>query len=267
MSSIAEALRRAERDQMKVMSQPAQVPVAQAVVQAPPIPVRQQATETIVEDVTAKRKLNLPASVVVYHERAGRVAEQYRKIRETLMAENEKMEPRMLVVTSAMAGEGKTITVLNLGLSLVEVRANRVLLIDGNMRASKSLSGLLRLENRAGLVEMLSTEDEQVENFIQATPWHHLYVLPTKVQRGGEELLRSSKLRAGLRALRSRFDWVLIDSPSAEKLPDAGILGDCADGMMMVVAMHRTRAERVRRTLRRLRSMNLAVKSCVLTRG
>jgi len=268
MSSIAEALKRAERERMRVVNLPSPPPMTQA----PPMPAQQQTTETIVEDVTAKRQLNLPTSLVVYHERAGRVAEQYRRIRDALMMENDKREPQMLVITSAVAGEGKTITVLNLGLSLVEIRANRVLLIDGNMHASKgggSLSRLLRLQKQRGLVEMLSTDEgggEQVTDFIQATPWHHLYVLPTKVQKSGGELLRSPKLRMGLRTLRSRFDWVLIDSPAAEVLPDAGILGECSDGIMITVAMHRTSEERVRQTLRRLRSMNLPVKSCILTR-
>ncbi|MCL2645515.1 MAG: AAA family ATPase [Phycisphaerales bacterium] len=305
MSSIAEALKRAERERerMRAKEVPATTgglaevvlwknfveatvtPVASAiqqtpVAQAPAVRTRQQATETIVEDYTSKHKLNLPASLVVYHERAGRVAEQYRRIRERLMAENAKREPQMLVVTSAVAGEGKTTTVLNLGLSLVEIRANRVLLIDGNLHASRkggaSLSGLLKLQTQPGLVEMLSSEEEQLEyfSFIQATPWHHLYVLPTKVQGGGGtaeravELLKSPKLHAGLRALRSQFDWVLIDSPAALDLPDAGILGGGggADGIMMTVALHRTPEERVLRTLRLLRSMNLPVKSCILTR-
>ncbi len=81
-------------------------PLADAIRNAPQTPppavrAQQAAAETIIEDYASKRKLNLPRSMVVYHERAGAAAEQYRKIRDVLMAGNVKREHQILVVTSA----------------------------------------------------------------------------------------------------------------------------------------------------------------------
>ena len=257
---------------------PAPTPLADAMRQAPAASspaarTQRHAAETIVEDYGAKRQLNLPATLVVYHERAGHVAEQYRRIRDALMADNPKREPQMLVVTSSVGGEGKTTTVLNLGLSLVEIHANRVLLIDGCLSADErhpSLSALLKMTGERGLAEMLTSPPEEVQSWVRATPWHHLYVLPSgakTVEAAAVELLKSAALRTCLRRLRANFDWILIDSPAAMTLPDAGLLGGVSDGMLVTVAMHHTPREKAQTTVRRLRSMNLPVKSCILTRA
>jgi Mrp family chromosome partitioning ATPase len=254
-------------------------PLTDAIRQAPATPppavvAQQKAADTIVEDYASKHRLNLPSSMVVYHERSGAIAEQYRKIRDGLMQSNPKRDPQMLVVTSSVAGEGKTTTVINLGLSLVEVRANRVLLIDGCLtRASgrrRGLTDVLKLHGQPGLVDLLTTPVEDVQPFIKATPWNNLFVLPAG---GGTapvpatELLKSPVLRQCLRQLRVNFDWVLIDAPPALTLPHAGLLAGSSDGILLAVAMHHTASETAQTTTRRLKSMNLPVKACILTRA
>jgi Mrp family chromosome partitioning ATPase len=237
----------------------------------PAVRNEQRAAETIVEDYAYKRRLNLPSSLVVYHDRAGAIAEQYRKMRDALMADNARREPQMLVVTSSSAGEGKTITAFNLALSLAEIRANRVLLIDGCLHASRrSLSSLLRQQHEPGLAEILgATAGDAVDGLLKATPWHNLFLLPAGAQTtptAAASLLQSQNLRAALRRLRANFQWILVDAPPAS-LPDAGLLGAASDGMLLAVAMHRTSRDRAESTIRRLRSMNLPLKSCILTRA
>jgi receptor protein-tyrosine kinase len=191
------------------------------------------------------------------------------------MSANPKREPQVLVVTSALPGEGKTTTVINLGLSLVEVKANRVLLIDGCLprggrTGRRTLSGLLKLQSESGLAELLATPEQDGQGFIKATPWHHLFVLPAGIHAIGAsstELLKSAALRQRLRQLRGNFDWVLIDAPAALSLPDAGLLGGVSDGIVLAAALHHTAREKVQTAIRRLKSLNLAVKSCILTRG
>jgi len=266
---------------------PVQTPIAAAMQQgvpqaAPVVRHEQRMAETIVEDYTSKRRLNLPASMVVYHDRAGAVAAQYRKMRDNLMAacmgHGSRKEAQVLVLTSAKSGEGKTVTALNLGLSLVEVRANRVLLVDGCLGSNRrrpGLTDLLRLGSERGLAELLAAPAgeaglERIEHCLKATPWHNLFVLPAGARTtaaAAAALLQSQNLRGILRKVRANFDWVLIDAPAAADLPDAGLLGACSDGMLMAVALHRTPQEMVQRTIRRLRSMNLPVKSCIVTRA
>ncbi len=253
----------------------------QAPIEVPPVvKTEQRAAETIVEDYASKRDLNLPSAVVVYHERSGPIAEQYRKIRDGLMATHfrgagasARRSSQTFVITSARPGEGKTTTVLNLGLSLVEVRSTRVLLIDGCLHPSgrTSLTGLLHLEREKGLAELLAAPaTENIESYLKATPWHNLFILPTGARTtpgAAAGLLQSSMLRSVLRHASNHFDWVLIDAPAASRFPDAGLLGAPSDGILMTIALHRTPHTEVQTTMRRLKSMNLPLKSCILTRA
>lgn len=270
-----------------VMAPPvaAGTPLASALKQAPPEPSRavrneQRAAEAIVEDYASKRDLNLPSSMVVYHDRAGPIAEQYRTIRDGLMAAHfrgagasSRREAQTLVITSTRAGEGKTVTVLNLGLSLVEVRANRVLLIDGCLHPSRhaSLTQLLHLGSERGLAEFLAAPaTEPIEPYLKAMPWHNLHVLPSGARTtpaAAAGLLQSSTLRSLLRHAAGSFDWVLIDAPAAAEFPDAGLLGGPSDGILLAVALHHTPHAQVQTTLRRLKALNLPLKSCILTRA
>jgi Mrp family chromosome partitioning ATPase len=260
-------------------------PLASALRQAPaeaPRSVRneQRAAETIVEDYASKRDLNLPSSMVVYHDRAGPIAEEYRKIRDGLMAahfrgagSSARREAQTLVITSTLAGEGKTVTLLNLGLSLVEVRANRVLLIDGCLHPTRhaSLTQLLHLGSEKGLAEFLAAPaTENIESYLKATPWHNLHVLPSGARTtaaAAAGLLQSTMLRSLLRHAAANFDWVLIDAPAAWEYPDAGLLGGPSDGILVAVALHHTPHAQVQKMLRRLKALNLPLKSCILTRA
>jgi capsular exopolysaccharide synthesis family protein len=275
---LASVVFRAAQAQAAAASPAAAVPagpLATAVRQAvtePPAAVRKQqaVAETIVEDYASKQRLGLPAAIAVYHERSGAIAEQYRRIRQRLMEANPKREPTSLVITSSRAGEGKTVTTVNLGLSLVEVRANRVLLIDGDLHAG-ALSRVMRLDHEMGLAEAITAGGDAaaVDAAVKATPWHNLFVLPSGAKTppaASAELLKLPAARNILREVRKRFDWVLIDAPAAGAFPDAGVLGASSDGLIVAVSLRHTPREEVQTTLRRLSAMNLPVKGCILTR-
>ncbi len=247
--------------------------IRQSPITTPPATIaHRQVAETIVEDYASKRNLNLPASMVVYHDRSGPIAEQYRKMRDALMSQNPKRDPQSLVVTSTIPGEGKTVSALNLGLSLVEIRANRVLLIDACMHpsSSPSLTDLLKLSPEQGLAELLLTPEADLEPYLKATPWHHLFVLPSGAKTtpsAAVELLTSPNWRTMLKRLRSNFDWILIDVPPVLTLPDAGLIAAAADGILLAAALHHTPRNKIQTASRKLKSMNLPIKSCILTRA
>ena len=281
-SVIASATAPQEAVAPPVMSiTPLTTALRQAPTETPPaVKSEQRTAETIVEDYNSKLELNLPAAVVVYHERSGPIAEQYRKIRDGLMTSHfrgtgasARRTSQTLVITSTRPGEGKTVTALNLGLSLVEVRSNRVLLLDGCLHPSgrPSLTQLLHLEQEKGLAELLAAPaSENIEPYLKASPWHNLYILPTGARTStaaAAQLLQSSMLRSTLRHVANHFDWVLIDSPAASNFPDAGLLGAPSDGILMTIALHRTPHTEVQSAMRRLKSMNLPLKSCILTRA
>ena len=87
----------------------------------------QEDTFVLVERVTSP-------FLVLFHKPHSLLAEQYRALRNNILAMNRSGSPRTILVTSAMAGEGKTVTLANLGLAMGEVERNRVLLVDADIR-------------------------------------------------------------------------------------------------------------------------------------
>ena len=256
---------------------PPTTPLTQAVRQASASaasPTVSKVAQTIVEDYESKRRLHLPHGVAVYHDRAGMVAEQYRHLRNTLLSEavsgsDRSTGPRLFVLTSTQRGEGKTTALINLGLSLVELRSMRVLLIDGVL-AGGMLTAHFKMQSEPGLADLLQApEPPKVETLIKPTPWMNLFVLPAGrvcVSKTATELLQRPALRPALRHLRNMFDVALIDAPAAAACPDAGILGAASDGVLFVVALHHVPTPQVQRTLRLLESLNLPLKGAILTR-
>jgi|GEM_PF-2589622 len=236
----------------------------------PPAVQRQQlASDTIIEDYQAKRRLDLPATIVVYHDRAGPVAQQFRDMRDRLMATNVTRDQPMLTFTSARRGEGKTTALLNLALALCEVRSHRVLLVDGCLGDGHRgpLSHVLHLHAERGASEFFA-QPAEASTFVRPTPWHNLFVLPagaTTTASASAETLRLPSARTGLRQLRTMFDYVLIDAPAIDRGPDAGLLGTMSDGLVLVTAIGRTSARQVQTAVRRMASLNVPVKHAILT--
>ena len=156
----------------------------------------------------------------------------------------------MLVLTSTCSGEGKTTTVLNLALSLAEICANRVLLVDGSLQSSSrpSLSSLLRLPSENGLAEVLAAVPTiRSSRFSRRRRGTICTSCPRGANTAPEAasaLLQSPHLRTLLRRLRGSFDWILVDAPAASTLPDAGLLAAPSDGILFVLALHRTAQEK-----------------------
>lgn len=165
------------------------------------------------------------------------LVENYRRLRTAarfLMPEG----CRTMLVTSALAGEGKTTTVANLAISLSQVQAP-VLVIDGDMRKQK-LSEVFRVGPLAGLQELLSsTADLNGKEVLDSLQRHEpsgLFVLPAgrKVPNCAE-LLGSPRMRSLLKILSARFRHVVIDSPAITSSVDTIILSKIVDCVLIVV--------------------------------
>jgi protein-tyrosine kinase len=175
----------------------------------------------------------LPEKVVVDANTTQLSREQYRKLAATLHQTQAVSGINVIMIASAMAGEGKTLTSSNLALTLSESYKRRVLLIDGDLRRP-SLHTVFGLDGSVGLSEgLLSAEDRRFA-VQQMSP--HLTVLPA----GRPSLdpmagLTSDRMRRLLAEARSGFDWVIIDTPPVGLLPDGHLLASMVDGVLLVV--------------------------------
>jgi protein-tyrosine kinase len=160
------------------------------------------------------------------------VRDQYSKLAARLHRTQLERTLQTVMVTSALPGEGKTLTTANLGLSLSEAYERTVLLIDADLR-NPSLHSLFGFERGPGLSEALASGGEPT--FVRLTGGLSLMVAGTS-QRDPLGALTSDAMRRLIGLVRTRFDWVLIDTPPVGLLPDANILASATDGAIVVTS-------------------------------
>ena len=173
--------------------------------------------------------------------------EQYRKVAATLHEEQVRSGLKTVIVTSALPGEGKTLTVVNLALTLSESYGRRVLVIDADLRGP-SLHTALNIPNERGLSEALN--DGQL-TFVQMSSE---FSVLTAGNPGPTPLaaLTSGRMAELLEDCASQFDWVLIDTPPIGVLPDAQVLVRLAGAVLFVIGAGTTPAATVERAIAEL---------------
>ena len=176
------------------------------------------------------------------------LARQYRKIKYPLMAQAMgRGAPRtpsgyLIMIASAMPGEGKTFTALNLALSLALEMDVKVLLVDADV-AKPQLSQVLGLGQARGLLDALRDETADVETMIRPTDVPTLSFLPAGVGvEDATELLSSSRMErlAALLGERDSMRLVVLDSPPLLQTTESAALVRVAGQIVMVVRAEST---------------------------
>ncbi len=172
--------------------------------------------------------------------------EQYRRLAAVLYEEQAEDALATVLVTSAVPGEGKTLTMVNLALTLSESYARRVVVIDADFRMP-SVHTTLGIANGAGLSDALRGNDGPLP-IRQVTSG--LSVI-TAGQTGSNPLagLSSRRMEEILIELAARFDWVLLDAPPVGVLPDAQVLARLVGGVILVIGAGSTPAAAVERAI------------------
>lgn len=162
---------------------------------------------------------------------AGR-AEAFRSLRTNLQFVDATNHPRVIVVTSSIASEGKSSTTANLALAMAESGAS-VCVVEGDLRRPRLLT-YLGLEGAVGLTDVLIGRYE-LDDVLQPFGAHSLTVLGAgATPPNPSELLGSTAMRNVLDELRHRFDYVLIDGAPVLPVTDSTVLTRLADGAIIV---------------------------------
>ncbi len=188
-------------------------------------------------------------------------AEAFRKIRTNLQFVDVDRAHKVLLVTSAVAGEGKTSTACNLAITIAE-SGKRVLLIDADLRRPRAAK-YLGLPNGVGLTSVLVGAASLVEAI---QPWGDLMAVLSSgpIPPNPSELLGSRHMQALLRDLREQYDLVIIDGPPVLPVADAAATAGACDGVVLVVRHGRTRREQVQGTVTTLRTVDVPILGAVL---
>jgi capsular exopolysaccharide synthesis family protein len=164
--------------------------------------------------------------------------EQYRKLAATLHHAQGDRGLKLIMVTSANPGEGKSLTASNLALTLSESYQRRVLLIDADLRRP-SLHDILGVPNGTGLSDGLARDSIEGLGVVEVSP--RLSVLPSgRPMEDPTGSLTSSQMRRILDEAKAAYDWAIIDTPPIGMLTDAKLLAEMVDGVVLVVEAEKT---------------------------
>ena len=159
--------------------------------------------------------------------------EQYRRLAAVLHHAQNERGLRVIMVTSALPGEGKTLTASNLALTLSESYQRRVLLVDADLRRP-SIHQLFALPSLSGLSDGLRSVEDRKLTLVEVSP--RLTVLPAgRPDPDPMSVLTSSRMQYVLDEAREKFDWVIVDTPPVGLMPDAHLLAAMVDGALLVI--------------------------------
>ena len=200
-----------------------------------------QKTEVKYEFIATKNvESSVDPRIVAFHDPKSAVAEQYRVLRTNMQALNSKNPIKVVTITSSIHGEGKTITAINLALTMAQdLNHKSILLVDADLRRSK-VSKYLGIKSEKGLSDLI-TNGVNIDDTLLNIGLNNLTILPAgKSPPNPAELLGSVKVKNLISLLKSKYDYIIFDTPPIVSVTDAGVLGAQTDGVIMVIQANRT---------------------------
>jgi protein-tyrosine kinase len=199
-------------------------------------------------------------------------AEQFRTLRSRLCQLRANRPLRTILITSAVAGEGKTFVAFNLAQAIVRQPDQRVLIVDADLRCSR-LHRIFGAPIALGLSDYLGGRADELA-IIQSGQEGNLYLIPSGTRTANpSELLANGRFKKLMERVAPLFDWIIVDSTPCLPVTDAQIAAYSCDGLLLVVKAYSTPAEIAQRARQELQDRNVlgvvfnSVQESVLTYG
>jgi len=187
------------------------------------------------------------------------VVEEYNKLRSTLIAlTSGETRLNTIMVTSTVSEEGKSMTALNLAISLAKEHDHTVLLVDADLRRP-SIHRYLDIQPEVGLVHCLR-DNLPIENALIKTGVGKLVILPAgEAIKEPIDLLSSGRMKAIVKELKQRYPdrYVIFDTPPALPFADAVVLAGVVDTTLFVVREGKAKLDDIVETLEEFKRHHL----------
>lgn len=171
-----------------------------------------------------------------------------------------------LVICSAGSGDGKSVIALNLAQTAAAM-GQRVLLVDANLRSATGVHTQLGLPNSEGLCDLLEQQLTPNELIERSPLAENLFVLTSgQPLPNSPKRLASSQMQHLMEKFQARFDLVIYDTPNLIDYTDASFLASNTDGILMVVAIHKTKQSLVQESLEQSETFGLNILGVVANR-
>lgn len=173
------------------------------------------------------KRINIPSRKIGY---AGE--EAYKSLRTNLIFCGE--DKNVIAITSCMPGEGKSSVSLNLSISLAEA-GNKVLLVEADLRKPVLMGRLLSEQKIKGLAYYLSGQAE-LDEIICGTNHDGLQLIVAgHIPPNPTELLGSEAFANMITELRSKYDYIILDTPPLGSTIDCAVMAKVCDGTVMII--------------------------------
>lgn len=189
-------------------------------------------------------------------------AEAFRQLRTNLQFVDIDSQPRVITITSAHRGEGKTTIALNLAAVLAQTGA-RVLAIEADLR-KPTFSSYLGVESAAGLTSVLVGKAD-IHDVIQPIARSEILAITSgQIPPNPSEIVGSRAMSDLIGALRDDFDYVIVDAPPLLAVTDAAVISALTDGTIIVARSGKTRRDDLAQTATLLRNVDANILGVVL---
>ena len=217
----------------------------------------------VVPELTSDKHPNL---VILNTDLDQRFVEGYRVIRTALNYSWSEPGARIITVTSTGPGEGKTLTAVNLALTLA-AQEGRTLLIDADLR-KPTTHALVRGRKNPGLSDILVGRAKASQAIQQSLQGTNLSYLPSGTHAPSPaDLLTNRTMKGLLEGLRKFYDWIIIDTPPVGAVAEPLILAPLTDGVVVVTGAEMVPRKAVLHTLERIHDTGARILGVVLNRA
>ncbi len=192
-------------------------------------------------------------------------SESINHIRTGVMYSDVDNPPQVVVITSSVQSEGKTTLASNLALSYAQM--GPTLLIDADLRRPR-IKNIVETSVDAGLVDYVAGVVQFDDCVHQDSKEDNLFILKAGTPPPNPlELLASDRFKLILKALRKRFNHIIIDAPPVLPASDAVVLGQECDSLLMAIQSDKTTHHMARDAIKRLNASQVGVAGLVLTQA
>ena len=197
--------------------------------------------------------LVLDDKLVSFFATSSMVTEQFRRLRTHVFQPGVGNAPKIIMVASAMSGEGKSFVAVNLASIIALELHSHALLVDCDLR-NPSITRWFGLQEKKGLSDYLIGKAE-IQDLLIKTPIDKLSILSGgSIQTNPVELIGSKRMKTLVQDLKSRYDdrYIIIDSSPILATTEPGVLNEMIDGIILVVKSGETPRETVQQAIKLL---------------
>ncbi|GAA0708189.1 polysaccharide biosynthesis tyrosine autokinase [Dokdonella soli] len=190
-------------------------------------------------------------------------SESYRSVRTALQFSTDRGVPKVLLITSPAANEGKSTSALTLAQNFTQL-GKRVLLIEGDLR-NPTLNKILCLSPQAGLSSLLAGAATLAQTVLKTDDERLDVILSGPLPPSPTELLAGPKLASLLLTGAEKYDQIIIDAPPVLGIADAPILANAAEGTLLIIKSGSTGISAAQSAIKRLKAARGRLIGCLLT--